>query len=65
MSVPDAYLVFGVLWGRGFGPDGAGCGQSTGIVFGWGRSIVGFGVFGKLSGMSTGRFDPIVFTVLS
>jgi hypothetical protein len=30
------YFVFGVLAGLGFGPDGAGCGQSTGMVFGWG-----------------------------
>lgn len=35
--------VFGRLWGFGFGPDGAGCGHFTGIVFGCGRSI--FGVF--------------------
>jgi hypothetical protein len=31
------YFVEGVLLGLGFGPEGAGWGQLTGIVFGVGR----------------------------
>jgi hypothetical protein len=34
---PTIYLVLGVFVGLGLGPDGAGCGQLTGIVFGVGR----------------------------
>jgi hypothetical protein len=33
---------------------GFGCGHGTGMVFGVGRLMSGFGVCGKLSGMSTG-----------
>jgi integrase len=54
--------VFGVFAGRGFGPDGAGCGHGTGMVFGWGLLMSGFGVFGRLSGISTGLLLRICVT---